>query len=49
MKNNPNLSRTMTNKRIILNNNIYYEKYKDKWTEIFNLVKKYNKEIGITI
>ena len=49
MKTNPNLSRTMTNKRIILNNNIYYEKYKDKWTEIFNLVKKYNKEIGITI
>ena len=41
--------RQPTIKRILLNNDIYYDKYKDRWNEIFNLVKKYNKEIGITI
>ena len=41
--------RDPTNQRIRLNNDIYYEKYKDRWDEIFNLIKKQNKEIGIKI
>lgn len=41
--------RKPTNQRILLNNNIYYDKYKDRWDEIFKLVKKQNKEIGIKI
>tara|TARA_Y100001970_G_C14031060_1_gene748639 strand:- start:179 stop:1039 length:861 start_codon:yes stop_codon:yes gene_type:complete len=49
IKSNPNESRIMTNKRILLNNKIYFDKYKNKWNEIFNLIKNYNKVIGIKI
>ena len=41
--------RQPTTQRILLNNKIYYDKYKDRWDEIFNLVKKQNKEICINI
>lgn len=36
-------------KRIITNNTVYFNKYKNKWNHIFELVKKYNKDIGINI
>ncbi len=35
--------------RITLNNKIYYEKYKDEWNKIYNIVEKQNAEIGLDI
>ena len=35
--------------RIKINNQIYFEKFKDKWEKIFKIVKKHNEEIGIKI
>lgn len=49
IKKNPTDARVMTNKRIILNNKIYFEKYQHNWNEIFQTVKKQNAEIGIKI
>jgi|UniRef100_A0A6C0IV66 hypothetical protein len=49
IKKNPTDARIMTNKRIILNNQIYFEKYQHNWNEIYQTVKKHNAEIGIKI
>lgn len=38
-----------SNARITLNNNIYYDLHKKNWKDIYELVKKYNNEIGIKI
>jgi hypothetical protein len=39
----------LINKRIYLNNDIYYNKYKDIWDKIYYKVKEYNKNINIYI
>merc|ERR1711871_985620 len=42
-------ARKPANQRIILNNQIYFEKYKHNWNEIYQIVRKHNAEIGINI
>ena len=41
--------RKPTRTRILLNNQIYFEKYKHNWNEIFQTVRKQNAELGIKI
>ncbi len=35
--------------RILLNNKIYYDKFKNKWIDIYNIVKEHNKILSINI
>ena len=41
--------RKSTKNRILLNNEIYFKKYKNNWNEIYQTVKIHNKEININI
>ena len=41
--------RKPTKNRILLNNEIYFKKYKNNWNEIYQTVKIHNKEININI